>query len=78
MQLPGVVDAEGNQGNDLAEGVGAASPLPPAQWEITKPPITVGELTDTYYNNEAFIAGGTLNAGGDEKAGQVVFKDRKH
>jgi hypothetical protein len=50
-----------------------ASPLPTAQWDITRPTVTVATFADTYYNNAAFVAGGTFNTGGDGKADTVTL-----
>ncbi len=42
-------------------------------WDTTRPTISSGVLSDAFYNDAAFVAGGTFNAGSDGKADQVVF-----
>lgn len=42
-------------------------------WDVTPPTISSGILSDTYYNDNTFIAGGTFSTGNDGKIDTVTI-----
>lgn len=67
----GVVDGASQQVNTNATAV-TPSPLTTAQWDITRPTVSGCVLSDSYYNDSAFVADGTFHSGQDGKVDTLV------
>jgi len=70
LATPSLVDAAGNQANSAAAVV---APGVSTAWDTTRPTISSAILSDTYFNNAAFVAGGTFNTGTDGKADTMTI-----